>query len=132
MGQADSLMQNNDGLPSEVSNQTVWDRAGALQRLMNRESILTRVVELFISTSGETLQALQDALAAQDISSIQAQAHTLKGVAGNIGGMQLMALSALLEQAAREQDNSRLQSLSQHLTPCYNTLMECLQENQPA
>ena len=46
--------------------------------------------------------------------------------------MQLMALSALLEQAAREQDNSRLQSLSQHLTPCYNTLMECLQENQPA
>lgn len=132
MRQADNLMQNDDRLPAEVSSQTVWDRAGALQRLMNRESILIRVVELFINTSGETLQALQDALAAQDISSIQAQAHTLKGVAGNIGGMQLMALSALLEQAAREQDNSRLQSLSQHLTPCYNTLMECLQENQPA
>jgi len=119
-------------LPSEVAGQSVWDRAGALQRLMNKESILTRVVELFINTSGETLQALQDALAAQDISSIQAQAHTLKGVAGNIGGMQLMALSGLLEQAAREQDNSRLQSLSLHLPHCYNMLMESLQENQPA
>ncbi len=133
----DSMMQTDHNrralmqLPTEVTSQTVWDRAGALQRLMNKESILNRVVELFINTSGETLQALQDALMAQDISSIQAQAHTLKGVAGNIGGMQLMALSALLEQAAREQDNDRLQSLSQYLTPCYNTLMECLQQNQP-
>lgn len=117
-------------MPAEVACLSVWDRASALQRLMNKESILMRVVELFINTSGETLQALQDALAAQDISAIQAQAHSLKGVAGNIGGMQLMALSALLEQAAREQDNRRLQDLSQFLPLCYNALMACLQQNQ--
>ncbi|MCD8521838.1 MAG: ATP-binding protein [Saccharospirillaceae bacterium] len=117
-------------MPAEVASLLVWDRAGALQRLMNKESILMRVVELFINTSGETLQALQDALAAQDISAIQAQAHSLKGVAGNIGGMQLMALSALLEQAAREQDNRRLQDLSPFLPLCYNALMACLQQNQ--
>ena len=58
---------------------------------------VTELVDLFVSDLGPRLDALRSAAVVGDFAAVLAAAHTLKGIAGNVGGRRLAALCAHLE-----------------------------------
>ena len=78
------------------------DMAGALARFLDDEILYGDCFRMFLEDPG--FHQLEDALARRDASAAFDAAHTLKGVAGNLGLTALYtALSALVEALRREQ-----------------------------
>ena len=59
------------------------DVAGSLARFSNFEPMYLKYLKRFVTEP--TYDALKDAIAAQDFKGIESSAHTLKGIAGNLG-----------------------------------------------
>ena len=55
------------------------------------------MIELFLNEATSLLKALHEALTGDDAVEIQRLAHCLKGTSGNIGALQMAALSEELE-----------------------------------
>jgi two-component system sensor histidine kinase BarA len=64
-------------------------------------AMLDRIFGLFLAHAPARLEALKQALAAQDLSAIAAEAHALKSPSLNIGALRLGALCSELEAEAR-------------------------------
>lgn len=77
------------------------DVAGAMQNLMGRSSIYLSILRLFVSGKEERTAELRSALEAEDRTTAERIIHTLKGVAGSIGGTQLEAASVELEHSIK-------------------------------
>ena len=60
-----------------------------------------QVMALFLADTPPRLQAIADALAAQDAPALAAAAHALKGSAGNVGAVALQREAGALESRAR-------------------------------
>ena len=67
---------------------------------------------------------VRNALASEDRDSAVREAHTLKGLAGNIGATELQRRSGELEQAVSEkkEDDEMLQSVEQELSKVIHAL----------
>lgn len=107
----------------------IWNRAAALERLMNNAGLLDKICELFIRTSPAQLEAIKTAAASTTtdrFSTVQAEAHALKGASGNIGAEELMQLCSALEQSARSGNTAQLQALSLQLDAAYRRLLDRL------
>ena len=72
---------------------------------------LKDVLNIYIETTPDIIMKIQEAIATQSVSSVQLQAHTLKGSAANIGANQLSAMSAEMEQKAKQSDMDGLPEL---------------------
>ena len=78
------------------------DTEGALARFLGDEALYSDCFRMFLTDP--CFAQLEHALARQDLSTAFTAAHTLKGVAGNLGLTALYtALSALVEALRREQ-----------------------------
>ena len=78
------------------------DTEGALARFLGDEALYSDCFRMFLTDP--CFAQLEHALARQDLSAAFTAAHTLKGVAGNLGLTALYtALSALVEALRREQ-----------------------------
>ncbi len=80
------------------------DLAAALEIVGGDVDILRDAVALSLEEVPEQLHALQEAMARQDAQGVQAKAHRLKGVMGNIGGLAAREIAQRLE-AMGEQGN---------------------------
>lgn len=85
----------------------VFDRADLLTRLGGNQSLLPKMVKLFITSADEHLKLLCAAASAGDSDQMRAKAHAIKGSAGNVGACALSAAAAELEKAVREGDLDR-------------------------
>ncbi|MBC7917116.1 MAG: response regulator [Rhodoferax sp.] len=74
------------------------DTATALRRLRGNLSLYRNLLERFATEFARGDQPLQDALAAEDWTSAHRWAHTLKGLAANIGAGELQATAQALER----------------------------------
>ncbi|ASP39552.1 hypothetical protein CHH28_13085 [Bacterioplanes sanyensis] len=103
----------NDTRDSEAQpmDTPIWLKEEALQRLMGNEKLLQRLTQLFNDEQPARMDAIQQHIEQQDFDTLSATAHTLKGVAGNLGAPALQAVAAELEHAAREQQTSQLPEL---------------------
>ncbi|QPG06355.1 response regulator [Salinimonas marina] len=95
--------------PSPVTESTemgarmiCFDKPGALSRLMNNETLLKKLVGLFIDDSSEKLQQLSEAVNSQDYESVRQASHALKGQAGDIGAIDLHRKLYELEAIAKK------------------------------
>jgi two-component system sensor histidine kinase/response regulator len=64
----------------------------------------SELISTFATSGEQSLQEIQDALAANDLAAAQRAAHSLKGAAGSIGAMIARSIAADLEVAAKEGD----------------------------
>jgi len=109
---------------TDFSHYTVWNKADALERLMNNETLLSKVTALYLSSTPAQLESLKQAAVSGDFSAVQAEAHTLKGTSGNIGAEQLMALFAALEVAAKEHNSSEINALINQSDEFFNLVRQ--------
>jgi PAS domain S-box-containing protein len=72
-----------------------------LRRVLGKTRLYRDLLEKFLSNQADALPALRAALAADDRTQIVRLAHTLKGVAGNIGATAVADCAARLESICR-------------------------------
>lgn len=119
----DKLAQNPDPLQGDV-----WDRASALKRVRGKIDRLDYLVGLYLDDMPGRVNKLGRAVAEGNFETVIELAHAVKGVSGNIGGLQLYQYSSQLELAAREK-NAQLDSLFAELAAAHGILCKTLREH---
>ncbi|MFD0673564.1 response regulator [Cohnella sp. GCM10027633] len=76
------------------------DREAALRRLGGNAELYGRILALFVSEHANGVALVREALAAGDAAEAANHAHSLKGVAANIGAVRLAEAMARLQSAA--------------------------------
>jgi len=95
-----SLNASEDG----GNNEIVWDKESALSRLMNNESLLNNLIDIFIEENSTNINAIIQAAKMRDASQLREHTHSLKGVVANLGGIELQNQLSILETLAKEND----------------------------
>jgi PAS domain S-box-containing protein len=104
--------QPSEDFPSMIG----LDMEDGLNRVAGNRKLYLKLLRQFIEQQGPAVRQIAAALATGDIALAERQAHTLKGVAGNIGARQVQTAAGALEKliharaAAGEMDSARLQA----------------------
>lgn len=80
----------------------VLDREEFLERLGGDYELAADVVQLFVDDCPRRVTAVREAIERQDPAQLQAEAHALKGAAGNLSAKGLADLARTLEHLAGE------------------------------
>jgi two-component system sensor histidine kinase/response regulator len=78
------------------------DSSGGLKRVAGNRKLYLSLLRQFCARQADAGQRVAAALAAKDRATAERIAHTVKGVAGNIGFVDLAALAGALEKALRD------------------------------
>ena len=87
-----------DGPGSDRAQPGSLDRRAGLARVAGNEALYLKLLHQFLDQQAPAVAQVTEALAQGDRPLAERLAHTLKGVAGNIGAMQVHAAAAALEQ----------------------------------
>jgi signal transduction histidine kinase/DNA-binding response OmpR family regulator/HPt (histidine-containing phosphotransfer) domain-containing protein len=79
-----------------------FDHAAGLMRCGGNEDIYRKILAKFRDTQAESPQRIQAALEAGDLATAEREAHTLRGVAGNIGAEAVHTAVGVLEGAIKQ------------------------------
>lgn len=96
----------------------VWDQASALSRVNGKDTRLRRLVSLFLDDVPGRMADLRKAIDDEQLSDAKYIAHEIKGVAGNLGGTELMKSLSNFEAACLSAKQSEIQ----------DTLPECISQ----
>jgi len=88
----------------------VWDKKAALHRVMGKEPYLLKLVDMFVDSVPEQVSQLRAAISSEDLEEAKMIAHSIKGVAANLGGLVLQSRAAEMEQAAKDKDLDKLET----------------------
>src|SRR4030095_13762945 len=90
--------QPADNLPAIAG----LDTKDGLSRVGGNRVLYMKLLRQFIEQHAHTVEQVSDALAKGDTALAERHAHTLKGVAGNIGSTQVQSTAGALEKAIRD------------------------------
>ena len=94
-----------------VVDQTAWDAIRALHR-PGRPSLLRKTLALYLTSSRQLVDQLQQAIQQQDLASAQFAAHTLKSSSAALGAHHLADLCLAVEHAAQMGALERIRELA--------------------
>ncbi|MEE8400041.1 MAG: ATP-binding protein, partial [Desulfobacterales bacterium] len=114
-------------IPDIVAEQDIFDRAGLLDRLTGNEALADEILSEFMEDVPLKLSALREALDKHDASSVQREAHTLKGASANIGALALQGAARQVEVAGRAGDLVKASALSKQLDRQFAVLQKLTQ-----
>jgi HPt (histidine-containing phosphotransfer) domain-containing protein len=83
----------------------IWDREAAMERVDDDLELFYEVVQVFAAELPGDLERLNQAVASNDYSRIEREAHRIKSGIGNLGGMQAHEAAHALEKAAYDKDS---------------------------
>jgi len=89
--------------PVDLAGVAHLDTAAGLRRVRGKEAVYRGMLRRFASAYAQGLAPVRAALQAGDREAAEREAHTLRGVAANLGATQLPALAETLEQALHDQ-----------------------------
>ena len=98
---------NNIATEPEDSEKSVFDREALLTRVADDQNLLREIIELFLAEAPELMQALRASVECRDSSSLERNAHALKGAVGNFGTKGAYEVALKLETMGRSADLSR-------------------------
>ncbi len=102
--------------PMEIKDEPVFDIDGLMDRLAGDEELARMVVAAFFDDVSSTVSSLKNSLEKCDAAAIDFHAHTLKGAAGNVGGMSLRQTALQMEKAGKAGDPDTALRLMPELT----------------
>ncbi|OQX32441.1 MAG: hypothetical protein B0D94_00845 [Candidatus Sedimenticola endophacoides] len=98
------------------------DTVDGLNRVGGNLALYRRLLNTFSASKGDIPQRVREALARGDRESARREAHSLRGVAGNIGAKRLAEAAASLEDALKREDGDP----QPHYAPVEAALSEVL------
>ncbi|QTN29942.1 response regulator [Rhodoferax sp. AJA081-3] len=107
-----ALLPSTPALPAETLPAFVegLDQAAGLRRVMGKQHRYLAMLRGFADAQADVPQAIAQALAAQDLATALRLAHTLKGLAGNIGSAEVVRAAAAMEQALRSRASAEVRA----------------------
>lgn len=82
----------------------LWDYDTALSRVRKRDDRLKTLVQCFLDQTPELIEKIEVGVEQNNLSDIQFNAHTLKGVAGNLSALALYDSTRELESLAKKNE----------------------------
>jgi two-component system sensor histidine kinase/response regulator len=73
----------------------------AMRRMGGNTKLMRKLIDRFGQTQGDAIARIQSAIELQDMETATREAHTVKGLAGNIGATQLLAKAGAVEGLLR-------------------------------
>jgi CheY-like chemotaxis protein len=120
---AQRAVPTTDGLPSI----TGLDTKDGLSRVAGNRKLYLKLLRQFVDQQGPTIRDVATALAKGDSSVAERLAHTLKGVAGNIGAKTIQAAAGDLEELIRDRVGAaHLEPAQQKVSAALDPLVEQL------
>ncbi|NOQ79468.1 MAG: response regulator [Gammaproteobacteria bacterium] len=119
---------SKDLAESKPVQAVAWDQSSALKRMGGETIELIALIELFLEDMPERIQDLQQALEKKEIAFIQRAVHTIKGVAANISGLRLHALTIQMDKSAKAGDTEPVQQQFAELITINEQLTQCLKQ----
>ncbi len=108
------------------------DVEGALKRVAGNAKLFRSLLDQFVRQQGDAAAEIRAAIGAQDIAAAERAAHTLKGVAGNLGAGALSGMAGEVEKVLRAGDRDaaagRLDALAAELGRVTAAIREALAE----
>lgn len=98
------------------------DLEWGLERVGGNRVLFRRLLTEFVASHGNALDELKKALAAGDFDKVKREAHTLQGVAGNIGGRELQQAARCLERMVTDGRLTRSSGLPGDFTQAFSRL----------
>jgi two-component system sensor histidine kinase/response regulator len=120
--------------PDDLPDIEGLDTKDGLSRVAGNRKLYLKLLRQFMEQQGPAVGQIMGALVKGDVALAERLAHTLKGVAGNIGAKAVQAAAGALEKGIREwQDGPTLQSLQGQVSAVLDPLVGQLQAAlQPA
>jgi len=117
--------RSSEALPESYELEVVWDEVSALKRVMGSRDMLKILIEASLRDIPEQIEQLgqEDVLSWTDR---ERGAHSIKGVARNIGALGLAEIAEQLELAARQQSQSDFEGLMPELQRRFASLEDRL------
>jgi len=114
----------------QVGEVRVWDREGLMRRAMGKESLFHSIVTLFMEDIPVRVDSLLLAAESEDVEQIRLSAHTVKGVAANVGAEMLRAEAERIESAAKIYDTDAIKNDIPAFCLAYNELKASIEDFQ--
>jgi CheY-like chemotaxis protein len=92
-----ALLEVNPEAEDPADDKSQFDADDLIKRLMGNRDLAIRVAGAFLDSMPRQLMALSAAVANSDVPAFLLAAHTIKGSAGNAGGVAVSQLAAKLE-----------------------------------
>ena len=108
---------------SIIPNLPGIDVEDGLKRVGGSKDFYTKLLIKFANSYGDFEKELRELISAGDIETATRNAHSLKGVAGNLGAKELFNLAAGLEKALK---GNHTNSFEEHISKTSATLSEIL------
>lgn len=134
---ADSVDSSNNYcglLPEEDLDLRIsgLDVEQGLKRVLGKKKSYLNLLRKFVSGQKNTVAELNQAIGNGDYSGAERLAHTLKGVSGNIGAMEIKHAATILETAIHEQPSKEsLTPLIIDMSTLLEAMIKSLEENLP-
>jgi CheY-like chemotaxis protein len=109
-----------------LAEHSVWDRPAALKRMRDNENLLGEIITLFMEETPGPNELLSDAVDASDCNQVKLHAHSIKGVAANLGGLVLQHSAAELERMATEKQLQHFDSALLAVISAYEQLVAAM------
>jgi HPt (histidine-containing phosphotransfer) domain-containing protein len=107
------------------------DLQDALARLDNDREFLNEMVDEFLSSTPRQLEVLEEAVDKQDVRTVEVQAHSIKGAAGNLSSKRISDLALRLELSGRKGDLTGAKQLIENLRAELETLRKFVNKSVP-
>ena len=122
-----------DPIPDELPVIDDLDTQDGLTRVAGNRKLYLKLLRQFAEQQGPAVKEISVALAAGDAALAERSAHTVKGVAANLGAKQVQAAASVLEEVIRHRGSSAeielaLHQLSRVLDPLLEDLKRFLPE----
>ncbi len=89
----------------------IFDREGLLQRCMDDEDLMNEIVPVFLQSTEEKIELLQQAIIDKMGPEIKSHAHFIKGGAANAGALALRDSAEAIEQSGKTEDYNTAEKL---------------------
>jgi PAS domain S-box-containing protein len=110
-----------------------FDVSRGIARLGGNINVYRKALEKFIETEAQTIERIRQCVKSGDIYGAELIAHSLKGVAGNIGANELSSVAGDLETVLTDNTTdlfeTRITALAQHLSDAITTIKSALEDN---
>ncbi|MGX5200893.1 PAS domain S-box protein [Aliikangiella sp. IMCC44632] len=119
-----------DAMQSESStNLPVWDKEAMLRRVMGKESLVKKLVKIYIEDMPTQLEQLKTVIDENNAAEIAKTCHAIKGVSLNISAAELSQTTVEMEKLAKADKLTNLKSLYSRLIKEYEQLKKLLLED---
>lgn len=116
-----------DEQDAQVGECQTWDREGLMKRAMGKESLFNSIVTLFMEDIPTRVDSLLLAAECENIEQLRQSAHTVKGVAANIGAEMLRKEAETIESAAKIFDIDSIKKNIPAFSLAYSELKACIE-----